>query len=463
MRRDWKGQKVLIIGAARQGLALARFLSGEGAAVILNDQRSPEMMQEAVITLANTQVRWVLGSHPLEVLDGVDLVCVSGGVPLTLPILVEAQRRGLALTNDSQIFMEAVSAAVTGITGSAGKTTTTTLVGRMARSYAANAGLKAWVGGNIGLPLVEYLDEIQPGDPVIVEFSSFQLELMTSSPHIAAVLNVTPNHLDRHGTFEAYAAAKARILDFQSTEDTAVLSREDPGSWAMASQVKGKLFTFGAARPANSLPGTYVEDDTLVFRDGQQLIELMPTSAIRLRGRHNLLNVLAACAVGLAAGFPVETLRTGVEGFNGVEHRLEWVSNYHGANWYNNTIATAPERTIAAIDSFDEPLILLLGGRDKNLPWDRLANLIHRRVDHVIVFGEAADKIMGAIQDAAWEGSRLHTVTRYAGLHDAVKAAATLAQPGDVVLLSPGGTSFDEFKDFEERGERFREWVKELL
>ncbi len=462
MRPDWNGQKVLIVGAARQGLALARFLSGRGAQVTLNDQRTPETLRSAVEALAGLPVRWALGGHPLELLDDVDLICVSGGVPLELPLLVEAQRRGLPLTNDSQIFMQSVAAPVTGITGSAGKTTTTTLVGRMAQAHAAKAGRTAWVGGNIGLPLVEYLDQIQPDDPVIVEFSSFQLELMTVSPHVAAVLNITPNHLDRHGTLEAYAAAKARILAFQSGADCAILSREDPGSWALAGQVRGRLITFGRERPPAGLPGTYVQDDTLIYSDGRQDQALFPRSAVRLRGGHNLLNVLAACAIGLAAGFDPDSLRSGVEGFAGVAHRLEWVREWKGAAWYNDSIATAPERTLAAIQSFDEPLIVLLGGRDKNLPWEKLAEALHRRVDHVVVFGEAVPKILAAIGPAPRPGARLQSVHACPGLYDAVQVAAGLARPGDVVLLSPGGTSFDEFKDFEERGERFRAWVKEL-
>jgi UDP-N-acetylmuramoylalanine--D-glutamate ligase len=187
----------------------------------------------------------------------------------------------------------------------------------------------------------------------------------------------------------------------------------------------------------------------------------MPREIIALRGVHNLLNVLAACAVACAAGFPVEAIQAGVRDFAGVAHRLEHVRTWNGVNWYNNTIATAPERTIAAIYSFDEPLVLLLGGRDKNLPWEKLAELVHRRVDHVIVFGEAADKILAAIGPLQ-PGDRLETISRQPGLQAAVQAAAEVASPGDVVLLSPGGTSFDEFKDFEERGERYRVWVQAL-
>ncbi|MDP3721510.1 MAG: Mur ligase family protein, partial [Anaerolineaceae bacterium] len=211
MTLDWNNKRVLVIGAARQGLALARFLCSRGAKVILNDKRPAEQMKSEKQLLSGLQVEWVLGEHPLSLLSRVDMVCLSGGVPLTLPLVVEAQKQKLPLSNDSQIFMEAVQAPVIAITGSAGKTTTTTLVGRIARA-AAQENRRVWVGGNIGLPLVEFLDEIKPEDIVILELSSFQLEQMTRSPHIAAVLNITPNHLDRHGTMQAYTEAKARIL-----------------------------------------------------------------------------------------------------------------------------------------------------------------------------------------------------------------------------------------------------------
>lgn len=460
MAQNWAGQKVLIIGAARQGLSLARYLAARGAQVTLNDQRLPEQLGNLADSLVGLPVTSIFGGHPLDLLDDKDLVCVSGGVPLTLPILIEARRRGLPLTNDSQIMLDAIQAPVIGITGSAGKTTTTTLVGRMAEDFAARSGRKAWVGGNIGLPLVEYVDQIQPDDLVIVEFSSFQLELMNRSPHLAAVLNITPNHLDRHGTLEAYTAAKARILQFQSPEDQAVLNREDPGAWGLKDQVRGKLVTFGLHRPATG-EGTYCQNDRLYFTDGQHGVELMSRHQIRLRGAHNLLNVLAAGAIASAAGFPIEAIQAGVRDFNGVPHRLEFIRTWHGADWYNDSIATAPERTIAAIESFDEPLVLLLGGRDKNLPWEKLAGLVHRRVDHVIIFGEASEKILRALGPVQ-PGYRLQTIHRLPTLQSAVQAAAEIAEPGDVVLLSPGGTSFDEFKDFEERGERFQEWVKAL-
>ncbi len=458
--QNWQGKHVLIIGAARQGQALARFLSRRGAFVILNDVRSPAQMQNEISTLANTGVEWFLGDHPLTLLDRVELVCLSGGIPLTLPIIIEAQKRGIQITNDSQIFMEAVKAPVIAITGSAGKTTTTTLVGRMAKA-AAGSTRKVWVGGNIGLPLVEYLDEIQPDDLVILELSSFQLEQMTISPRIAAVLNITPNHLDRHGTMEAYTTAKARILEFQNTSDIAILNREDPGSWGLRGMVQGKLVSFGLQQPPNGEDGVFMEQGLLKLQENDQVFAILPQESIQLRGEHMLLNVLAACAISNAAGLSFEAMAKGVEDFLGVEHRLEFVRSINGVTWINDSIATAPERVMAALRSFTEPLVLLLGGRDKNLPWNDLAEMIHQRVDQVVLFGEAAEKIQSAIGSPR-NGERLVKVQKALKFEDALPLAAAVAEENSIVLLSPGCTAYDAFKDFEERGNLFKKWVNQL-
>jgi UDP-N-acetylmuramoylalanine--D-glutamate ligase len=456
MKTDWRNKRVLILGAARQGLALARWLSLHGAQVTLSDMRGEDELRVARESLAEFPIHWALGGHPLELLDSTDVLCPSGGVPLTLPIIAEAMKRGIPLSNDSQIFMEVVPCKTIGITGSAGKTTTTTLVGNMAKNAY---GEKAYIGGNIGDPLINYVDNMNADDLAILELSSFQLDQMTNSPNIAAILNITPNHLDRHGTMEAYTAAKARILEFQSGDDMAVLGRDDKGAWSLRKKVKGKLYTFSLEELEEGLNGTYLQDGLLNLRDGDAYLPLILREKISLRGDHNVANILAAFAIGHASGFPLDAMLETVEEFRGVPHRLELVRELHGVHWYNNTIATAPERTIAAIRAFDEPIVLLLGGRDKNLPWEELMQLVNERVDHVVLFGEAAEKIEKTANSLGLHEDRL---LRANGLRDAVNKAAEVAEPGDVVLLSPGGTSFDEFKDFEERGERFREWVLEL-
>ena len=460
MKTDWNGKRVTILGGARQGQAAARWLARHGAQVTVNDRRAADEMMDARAALETLPVCWVLGGHPLSVLDTTDVLCLSGGIPLDNPLIVEALRRNIPLTNDTQVFMEVVPCPTVGITGSAGKTTTTALVGQMAQKAAGNSFRTAWVGGNIGDPLLNYVDEMTKADLAILEISSFQLEQMTLSPNVAAVLNITPNHLDRHGTMEAYTAAKKRILDFQKKTDTAVLCRDDEGSWALRSAVTGRVVSFGFQPLEGSQEGTFLEDGTLVLCKGRANMPLLKRNQIHLRGEHNTLNALAAFAIGHAAGLPVETMRTAAVEFRAVAHRLELVREWKGVQWYNDSIATAPERTMAAIRSFTEPIVLLLGGRDKNLPWEELAQLVRQRVDHVILFGEAAGKVEAALKQAS--GPLPRTLERCPGLEQAVQLAAQAAKPGDVVLLSPGGTSFDQFRDFEERGKAFQKWVSEL-
>lgn len=470
---DWTNKRVLILGAARQGQALARWLARHGARVTLNDLRPLDDMRASQAALSDVEVEWVLGGHPLELLDRVDLICPSGGIPLTLPIVVEARKRGIPFSNDTQIFLEAAPCKTIGITGSAGKTTTTTLVGEMAKlAFSKEEGHRrnkehpssqphpsVYIGGNIGNPLINHVDEMKPEDLAILEISSFQLDQMTKSTAIAAVLNVTPNHLDRHGTMEAYTAAKARLLDFQTADSISILGRDDPGSWGLRGRVHGKLYAFSLSPLEEGLDGSYFDDGLLALRDGFAYTPLLLREKIQLRGDHNVSNVLAAFAIGHAAGFPLDAMLSAAEEFRGVPHRLEFVREWNGARWYNDSIATAPERTMAAIRSFEEPLVLLLGGRDKNLPWTELADLIHQRVEHVILFGEAAPLIEAALGSTS---GKTRTQVQCKGLREAVSRAAQVAAPGSVVLLSPGCTSFDEFTDFAERGERFKKWVQEL-
>ena len=458
MKTNWSGTRVLILGAARQGLALARWLSIHGARVTLSDMRSEADLRVARESLAEYPITWALSGHPLELLDSTDVLCLSGGVPLTLPIVVEAVKRGIPLSNDSQIFMEVVPCKTIGITGSAGKTTTTTLVGNMAKNAYGN---RAYVGGNIGDPLINYVGDMKANDIAILELSSFQLDQMTVSPDIAAILNITPNHLDRHGNMEAYTAAKRRILEFQSAGDTAVLGRDDRGAWGLRDDVRGMLYAFSLHELEEGLNGAYLQDGLLSLHDENARLPLLPREKVLLRGDHNVLNVLAAFTIGYAAGFPLNAMREAAESFQGVPHRLELVRELRGVHWYNDSMASAPERSMAAIRAFEEPIVLLLGGRDKDLPWEDLMQLVSERVDHVVLFGEAAEKIQKTVERMGLRanGSR---IARADHLHDAIIKAAEVAESGDVVLLSPGGTSFDEFKDFAERGERFREWVLEL-
>ena len=475
-----RNSSVVILGLARQGTALARFLVQAGAEVTVSDLRDEAALADRLTELAGLPIRYVLGEHPPTLLDRADLLCLSGGVPVDAPIVVEAQRRGIPLSNDAQLFLERCPAPVIGVTGSAGKTTTTALVGEMCRAAgslppASGGAGGVWVGGNIGNPLIADLDQIQPDDWVVMELSSFQLEVMATSPHIAAVLNVTPNHLDRHKTMEAYIAAKRNVVAHQKPEDLALLGYDDANARALALETPAHLLWFSGGAEVEE--GAFRTNGELTLRMGgvppprlggaggggvDRVI--CQAAEVRLPGRHNLLNVLAACALAGLAGVPVEVMRQVATTFTGVEHRLELVRELNDAHWYDDSIATAPERSLAALRSFDEPIVLLAGGRDKKLPWDEFAGETVRRVRQLITFGEAGPMIAGIVEETrrGGEGERLEEVTQVGTLEEAVEEAARLARPGEVVLLSPGGTSFDAFRDFTERGDRFKELVQGL-
>ena len=461
--KKYDNKHILVIGAARQGLAISRYLDKHGAKVTLTDARPENDLIDAKNSLADTQVQTHFGEHPFSLLDGTDLICVSGGVPLDIPIIKEAKQRHIQLSNDSQIFLENCPCTVIGITGSAGKTTTTALLGQMADRFFEMKSNKnrAWTGGNIGNPLISNVDEMQEDDLAIMELSSFQLELMTRSPHIAAVLNITPNHLDRHGTLGAYTAAKVRILKFQKQADLAILNREDKGSWNLREELHGDLISFGYKKPDKNDHGTYIEKGNIMLQIAREQMKMLPIDWIPLRGEHNLLNVLAACAIAAGATIALPAIQTAIEEFEGIPHRMQLVATRNGVQWYDDSIATTPERSLAAIKSFDEPIVLLLGGRDKNLPWEELLQTANQKVKQFVLFGEAANMIAEKLEKiqkhtSAKPHSKVET------LQDAIKEAAKTAEEGDVVLLSPGGTSYDAFVDFEERGNCYAKWISEL-
>ncbi len=455
----WTGKRIVILGLARQGSSLARYFARRGAEVIVSDLKSERELRAQLEALEGLPIRYVLGAHPSTLLDGADLLCLSGGVPADLPLVQEARAQGLRIANDAQLFLEVCPALTIGITGSAGKTTTTTLVGRMGAAALKASGNRAWVGGNIGRPLIEDVEQIAPEDAAVLELSSFQLELMSVSPQIAAVLNLTPNHLDRHRTMDSYTAAKANILHFQRPNDLAVLNHEDAHAWSLAGRVRGRLFSFGEAEPPGE--GVYLRDGEFWLATEEDQGPIAPLDILQIPGRHNLLNAAAACAIAAAAGWPRQAMRAGLEGFLGVEHRLEFVREYRGARWYNDSIATSPERAIAAMRSFEGPLIVIAGGRDKDLPWDGFAREVQQRASLLLLFGEAAEKIEAAVRSFGAAGP-LQAVRRVEDLPAAVLAAAEAAVPGQVVLLAPGGTSFDAYLDFAERGDHFKALVNAL-
>jgi UDP-N-acetylmuramoylalanine--D-glutamate ligase len=454
------GKTVVVLGFARQGQALARWLPGIGANVIVSDTRDFGELAEAVLDFIDSPITYAFGGHPLELLDNADLLCLSGGVAPDVPIVVAALERGIPLSNDAQLFLERCPAPVIGITGSAGKTTTTTLVGRMCEA----ADRTTWIGGNIGDVLLDNLNDMLPEHTVVMELSSFQLEIMDRSPKIACILNVTPNHLDRHGSMEAYMNAKARIFLHQTAQDICVFGYDDPGSNLLADQAVGRVAWFSLREMVPD--GAFMAGNRLMIvgagsPDGQPHV-VCGREDIRLRGEHNVRNVLAACAIAGAAGVPVEAMRDTIRNFTGIPHRLEPVRTVDGVTYVNDSIATAPERVIAALRSFDEPIVLLAGGRDKKLPWGEMAALAAQKVRYLVTFGEHGPAIAEYVRAARLLGGRLEGIDTFRTLDEAVQRAAEVARQGDVVLLSPGGTSYDSYVDFAARGDHFKELVNAL-
>lgn len=458
-RREWyAGRRITVVGAARQGRALTRFLVGLGADVLLTDLKPAAQLGETLRAIAGMPVRLALGGHGTEVYSA-DLMFLSAGVPSDAPVVQEAERRGIPLSTDSQLLFLLCPAPIIGITGSSGKSTTTALVGEMLGA----SGFRTYVGGNIGQPLIEHVYEIASGDRVVFELSSFQLERLCLSPHIAAVLNVTPNHLDRHPDFRHYIAAKRAILKYQRAEDVGVLGYDNEVSRGFAGDCAGQAYFF--SRRERLMEGAWLDGSRLMVAILGAAEAVCSRHDLLLRGDHNVENVLAAALIARLAGASPDGIARVCRTFAGVEHRLELVARIAGVVWINDSIATAPERVVAALRAFDEPIVLLSGGRDKHLDWREMADLAVRRARHLILFGEAAPLVARAVREAqerGHESQALESMQTVSTVDQAVHLAASLARPGDLVLLSPGGTSFDQFRDFEERGAHFKALVQRL-
>ena len=453
------GKRITIIGLAREGIALARYLAPRGAVITVSDMKSKDVLVDSIEELSSFEIHFALGGHPEGILN-CDCLFVSPGVPWNIPILQEAARRGIPVSGESRFFLENCPAPVIGITGSSGKTTTVSLTGEMLKA----SGFKTWVGGNIGEPLTLHLDEIAVEDRVVMELSSFQLKIMRSSPAVAAILNITPNHLDRHASMEDYTEAKANILRFQKSGDVAVLGYDNEVTRGLASLTKGTVALFSMEEEVSE--GAFLRQQQIILRLEGSEQTICHERDVRLRGRHNIENVLAACTIAGLAGADSHVMSEVVSSFQGVEHRLEFVREVDGVSYYNDSIATSPERTAAALRAFDEPIVLLAGGQDKHLPWNELASLMLERTRGVVLFGQAAEIIERVLSEAIEKGQipgdDLPAIEIKDSLEEAVITARRLARPGDVVLLSPGGTSFDAFKDFTERGVFFKDLVKAL-
>ena len=450
---EFAGRRVTVLGfGRREGVSLVRFLCANGAQVLVSDQRPEPELRENLAAVAGLPVQFDLDGHDADrILAWGDLICVSPVISRALPLLQEATRRGIALSSEVELFFERCPAPITGVTGSAGKTTTTTMVGRM----LDQTGRRVFVGGNIGTPLLGVLPHVTAHDAVVMELSSFQLQPMQRSPHGAVVTNLTPNHLDRHSSMQEYTEAKLQIVAHQQIADWAVLNAADPQAYAFAQATLAQTAWFSIDTPQQAGDAAFVDGTHVTLRRGGRRRPVAPLAAIRLRGRHNQENALAAALAASLAGATDGAIADVLATFGGVEHRLQLLGTLRGARYYDDSIASTPERLLAALRSFSEPLVVILGGRDKRLPWGEAAEAVCRQCRAAVLTGEARDLIAEAITAASERVGRRPVMLTEPCFDDAVAAAIAAARPGDAVLLAPGCTSFDQFVDFAARGRRF--------
>ncbi len=441
------GKRVLVVGLGKSGVASALFLKAQGAQVTVSDTKSGDELRNEIPVLLDHGITVETGGHGDRTFRGQDLIVVSPGIPVDAPPLVQARALGEAVIGEIELAAQFLPGPIVAITGSNGKTTTTTLAGEIMTA----AGFPALVGGNIGTPAISLAERARPETVIVLEISSFQLEtIRTFRPKVAVILNVTPDHLDRHRTFEAYVDAKARIFENQQASDFAVLNADDPTCVAMASRTRAQVFWFSRQKEVEE--GAWVRDGNIVFRTAGEQREIMQVSEIPLKGAHNLENVLAAVCAGALMGCAPDKIRQAVRDFKAVEHRLEFVATIRGVDYYNDSKATNVDATMKALESFPANIHLILGGKDKGSDYTVLNDLLRQRVKRVYTIGAAAAKIESQIRGA----EVVHAET----LENAVRKAAALAQPGDVVLLAPACASFDQFKNYEHRGQVFKEIVR---
>ncbi|MEO6815192.1 MAG: UDP-N-acetylmuramoyl-L-alanine--D-glutamate ligase [Edaphobacter sp.] len=449
---DLKNKRVLVVGLGKSGLSSALFLRAQGARVTVSDTRSAEALAKEIPALLDAGIMVESGGHGLLTFRRQDLIVVSPGVPMDTPEVKQVKAFGLPVIGELELASRFLQGKVVAITGSNGKTTTTTLLGKIFE----DAGTSKLVGGNIGLPVIDLVAKSTANTVSVLEVSSFQLETIEEfHPWISVVLNITPDHLDRHGSFENYAAAKTRITERQEAGDFLVLNAEDKPTQMVAAKTRAQIYWFSPRRPIKQ--GAFVHGEGIFFvaKEGAKPEPIMPVAEIKLKGAHNVENVLAAVCAARLAGISAEKIRASVADFKGVEHRLERVRSLHGVDFYNDSKATNVDAAMKAVASFAGGIHLILGGKDKNSHYATMAEALKERVKIVYTIGSAAEKIERQLQGVV-------KIVSAETMHTAVAEAAKAAVAGDVVLLAPACSSFDQFENYEHRGQVFRQLVNDL-
>ena len=448
-----EGKKTLVLGAGKSGVGAARFLKQRGATVALHDRKPFEDWSEEARSLKTEKIGLIDGNLPSWLLDQIDLVVISPGVPTNSIPARYVDRKDGEVIGEVELAYRFLKGRIVGITGSNGKTTTTTLIGEILK----NAGIETQIGGNIGTPLITLAESSTDETWTVCELSSFQLETTVDfRPNVAVALNITPNHLDRYDFFSDYAAAKHRLLMNQTAEDVAILNADDEITASWAKGLKANIVLFSVKKELEE--GLFLRGRELVCRANNKEKVLTTRDEIFLLGLHNVENVLASLAVGLACGASPDSMRETVKNFKGVEHRIEFVAEIEGVKFYNDSKATSVDATLKALEALSESdgkTVLILGGRGKNAPYSPLINLIETSVRKLILIGEDADNIESQLKNHA-------EIVRADDMKDAVKSGFENAEKGDAVLLAPACASFDMFASFEERGKEFKSRVHSL-
>ncbi len=446
---DLSAKKVLVIGLGKTGVATARFLSGRCAKVCVTDAKPAEQLTQALDDIRGLSV--VFGPYGTALLDEADLVIPSPGVSPSNPLLVESGKRGIPILSELELASRFLKTPMVAITGTNGKTTTTTLVGDILKAW----GKKVFVGGNIGSPLIGYVTGPQEADYVVVEVSSFQLQWIERfHPKVAVLLNTTCDHVDYHGSFAAYRAAKERIFENQIPGDLAILNDDDSETVELAGRLAADVRFFSSSRHVAA--GMFVEGESLVYGMPSGERETYPLSMIQLPGRHNIENVMAAIMATRFCGCPAADVTRTISGFRSIAHRIEFVAEKGGVKYFDDSKGTNVDAVKRALETFSDPVVLLMGGRDKDSDFNILRNTIKERVAELILFGEARERIKAVIGDVVG-------TSMAATLKEATELAARHAAPGQIVLLSPGCASFDEFTDYKDRGRFFRQTVEKMV
>jgi UDP-N-acetylmuramoylalanine--D-glutamate ligase len=449
---NYLNKKTAVIGLAISNTPLIRYLAVQGAQVTVFDKKTAADLQDYIGKLMDLNLNYCLGEDYLSHLTGFDLIYVTPGMKKDLPELNKARAMGSIFSSEMELFLEKCPGRIIGITGSSGKTTTTTLIGLMFASEYPST----FVGGNIGRSLMDQLTQINAESKVVLELSSFQLQTLKQSPHLAVITNITPNHLDMHASMEEYITAKSNILRYQSPGDLAILNYDNETTRNLSGLAKGKLYYFSRLKRLEE--GAYLDGEKLVIRLNGQIEVLTTRERLKLLGDHNVENILTAALVGRLSGVPLPKLTQVAEEFTGVEHRLELVRELNEVLYYNDSISTTPARAIAGLLAMTRPTILIAGGYDKHLPFDTLAPVVVEKCKHLVVLGVTAPQIIKAVK-ALQEDFPITLVTTF---NEAVAVAAKQATPGNVVLLSPACASYDMFKNFQERGVLYKKLVNEL-